>query len=86
MFNCDKCGKCCRSLDMDKSGVYTELDRGDGVCKYFDTENNLCGIYDRRPVICSVDKAYMLYFKDIMAIDEYYRKNYNACALLKIIK
>ncbi len=29
MFKCDCCGECCRNLD--KSDLYKELNRGDGV-------------------------------------------------------
>ena len=42
MFECDKCGACCRSLK--RSELYSKLDRGDGVCKYLN--DNLCSIYD----------------------------------------
>jgi len=40
MFQCDRCGCCCRNLH--KSEIYAELDRGDGVCKYL--LGNLCTI------------------------------------------
>ena len=79
MFECDKCGECCRNLD--KSPVYSELDRGDGVCRYLD--GNLCSIYEKRPLICRVDDAYDVWFKDSLPKDEYYRLNYEACVLLK---
>lgn len=32
MFECDKCGSCCKNLK--KIGEYFDLDRGDGICKY----------------------------------------------------
>ena len=31
MFHCTRCGECCRNVN--KSHLYTNLDRGDGVCK-----------------------------------------------------
>ena len=33
LFKCDQCGLCCRSVGT--SYVYKDLDRGDGVCRYF---------------------------------------------------
>lgn len=67
MFNCDMCGECCRNLD--KSELYKELDRGDGVCIYL--EGNLCGIYESRPLICRVDEAYDAFFSGVMTKHEY---------------
>lgn len=79
MFKCDKCGECCRHLDH--SELYRELDRGDGVCKYL--VQNLCSIYDERPLLCRVDESYDAYFKSIMTKDEYYRLNYEGCKRIK---
>lgn len=79
MFKCDKCGHCCRHLA--NSEVYKELDRGDGVCKYLD--GNLCSIYDDRPDICNIDKAYELYFKDDISKEDYLKFNHDACLILK---
>lgn len=79
MFNCDKCGACCRNLD--KSQLYKDLDRGDGVCRYL--QENLCMIYNERPILCRVDECYNYFFKDIMSLEEYYQLNYEACKNLK---
>lgn len=79
MFECDKCGACCRSLK--RSELYSKLDRGDGICKYLN--DNLCSIYDIRPVLCRVDECYDLYFKELYSREEYYRLNYEACENLK---
>ena len=54
MFKCDCCGECCRNLD--KSDLYKELNRGDGVCKFL--MENLCSIYDNRPLLCRIDDSY----------------------------
>lgn len=81
MFFCDKCGLCC--MYVNESPIYSELDRGDGICKYFDCDTKLCSVYDNRPIICNIDKAYQLYFKDIMPLEEYYRLNYETCNMLK---
>lgn len=79
MFDCDKCGACCRHL----KGVelYASLDRGDGICKYM--SYNLCSIYDERPLQCRVDECYDLFFRDHISRDEYYRLNKEMCNQLK---
>lgn len=82
MFKCDKCGECCRHLN--KSELYRELDRGDGVCKYL--VHNLCSIYDERPLLCRVDEAYYAYFQSEMTKEEYYRLNYEGCKSIRKIK
>lgn len=81
MFKCDKCGFCCTRLS--ESSVYSELDRGDGVCKFFDEETRLCTIYLNRPLLCNVDQAYKEYFSDKLSQEEYYRLNYEVCKQLK---
>lgn len=79
MFKCDHCGCCCRNLD--KSNLYKDLDRGDGVCQYL-TEN-LCSIYDNRPLLCRVDDCYDVFFHKYMKRDEYYQMNMIECQKLK---
>lgn len=81
VFKCDKCGLCCKQLN--RSSIYSELDRGDGVCKFFDEKVNLCTIYQNRPLLCNIDKSYEIYFKNSMSKDEYYQLNYDACKKLK---
>lgn len=79
MFKCDMCGECCRNLD--KSTLYKDLDRGDGICKFL--RGNKCSIYATRPLICRVDESYDLFFSEIMTLDEYYLLNYKSCKNLK---
>lgn len=81
MFQCDKCGLCCRSL----SGIdlFKDLDRGDGICIHFDEKTNLCKIYDSRPLLCKVDEYYDHYFSSLMTREEYEQLNYAACVQLK---
>ena len=74
-FECKKCGACCRSLAL--SPIYASLDRGDGVCRFL--SGNLCGIYDRRPLLCRVDESYQAFFQNVMDKSTYYRLNYAAC-------
>lgn len=79
MFKCDRCGQCCRNLSL--SPEYSDLDRGDGVCRYL--VGNLCSIYENRPLKCRIDECYELFFQDQMSRSEYYRLNYSACEMLK---
>lgn len=79
MFECDKCGQCCRNLQL--SPEYADLDRGDGVCRYLD--GNLCRIYEVRPLKCRVDECYEVMFKELMTKEQYYRLNYESCNILK---
>lgn len=81
MFECDKCGLCCTRLNA--SSIYNKLNRGDGVCIFFDEEVKLCTIYQKRPLICNVDESYEKIFKQSMSKDEYYKANYAACRELK---
>ncbi|QBK77606.1 YkgJ family cysteine cluster protein [Myroides odoratimimus] len=80
MFDCSKCGLCCQNL----KGVtlYADLDKGDGTCKYF--KENLCSIYEDRPIFCRVDQCYDLYFKQVYTKQEYYELNKEVCDSLKI--
>lgn len=61
--------------------MYSDLDRGDGTCRYLD--GNLCSIYDTRPVKCCVDKCYELYFCDRLTKEEFYELNNKICQVLK---
>ena len=79
MFECDCCGCCCRNLD--KSELYADLDRGDGVCRYL--SGNLCIIYERRPLLCRIDECYELYFYAFLTRQEYYELNKEECKKLK---
>jgi hypothetical protein len=81
MFNCDKCGECCKHLHL--SSLYTELDRGDGVCKYL--VNNLCSIYNNRPIKCRIDESYEVYFRKIYSLEEFYEINRTICNKLKYL-
>lgn len=83
MFKCDCCGQCCKNITL--SDMYSELNRGDGVCKFFDDKKLLCTIYDDRPLKCRVDAVYDLIFFKKMTREEYYKINYISCEQLKKI-
>lgn len=79
MFECDKCGSCCKNLK--KIGEYFDLDRGDGICKYL--KKNICSIYDSRSLICRVDEYYDRFLKNVMSLEAYYKINYEICKKMK---
>lgn len=81
MFICDCCGLCC--MNVGKSSLYSDLDRGDGICRYFDHKSKLCSIYEERPGKCNIDKTYELQYKNVMTKKQYYELNYQACEILK---
>lgn len=81
VYQCEKCGACCRNLD--KSEIYMHLDRGDGCCIYYNDETKLCSIYDSRPIICRVDDIYETQFKNIIDKESYYLSNHEACKKLR---
>ena len=70
-------------MNLDKSDLYSDLNRGDGICKYFDEQTHLCSIYDERPEKCNIDKAYERLFKGVVTKEEYYKQNSLACKELK---
>lgn len=79
MFKCNQCSECCRNLN--KSELYAQLDRGDGVCRHLD--GNACSIYEDRPLLCRIDEGYNAYFKYTYSLEEYYRLNYEVCKKLQ---
>lgn len=81
-FVCTKCGICCKNVAHYEASEF--LDRGDGICKYYDENTKLCTIYDFRPEVCRVDKMYKKY-KNQMTWDEYLALNYQACKELQEI-
>lgn len=70
-------------MNLKLSELYSDLDRGDGICKYFDITSKLCSIYINRPDKCNVDKIYENVYKDTFYLEEYYELNYEACKRLK---
>lgn len=78
-FKCSQCGACCRNLD--KNSDLISYHNGDGICKYLNTEKNLCSIYEERPIFCRVDEGYK-FFKNELTLEEYYQKNKEMCEVL----
>jgi uncharacterized protein len=74
MYPCTKCGACCRNIKF-----IPQLDRGDGVCKHYDSDTKLCSIYDTRPLICRIDKAYDKIFNKFMTKKTFYNIQIKSC-------
>jgi uncharacterized protein len=51
-------------------------------CKYL-TKDNLCSIYETRPLVCNIEKGYEVLFKDTMTKDEWFKLNEHYCNVLK---
>ena len=80
VFPCTRCGACCRSLG--KSPLFTQLDRGDGVCRHLNTSTNLCRIYEKRPKICRVANMFDAFTEQVTWAD-YVALNLQACHELR---
>ena len=81
-FPCNQCGWCCQNLDKDN--LYASLDRGDGVCSFFDIERKQCTIYDTRPTICNIEAMYLSTFA-AMDYEDYIDQNIKVCQSVQII-
>ncbi|WGE91862.1 YkgJ family cysteine cluster protein [Actinobacillus genomosp. 1] len=79
-FPCTACGKCCRRVNLSEQTAF--LDRGDGICQHFNTDTNLCNIYENRPLVCRVEDYYKTYLSDIYEWDEFVRMNLAICEKL----
>ena len=80
-FHCSMCGLCCQRVGC--SDIYRYLDRGDGVCWYYEDLTHKCSIYSTRPLICNVEVFYEKYMKSKMRKEEFFALNYEACDTLK---
>ena len=62
-FKCDKCGACCRQLNL-FGEMYKWLDNGDGICYYLNRSSNVCTIYSHLPIICLMkNRIWILFFQ-----------------------
>jgi len=69
-------------MNLDQSALYDDLNRGDGICTYYDENEKMCSIYDERPLKCRIDDMYDAYFHTEMSKEVYYEKNIEACKAL----
>ncbi|MES1954166.1 hypothetical protein SAHY_06278 [Salinisphaera hydrothermalis EPR70] len=79
-FPCTRCGLCCHKLG--NSDALAELDRGDGVCIYYEPSIG-CTVYDERPLVCRIDEGYDAFASDLMSLQRYYRHNAEVCNQLQ---
>lgn len=74
-FDCVQCGACCRKVgDLSRT-----LDRGDGVCRHL-TAENLCAVYEIRPLLCRVDEAKPA----CVSLPDWHAMNKDACKKLHL--
>lgn len=76
-FPCTSCGECCRRVYL--SSETESLDRGDGVCKYFNDNANICLNYENRPLICRVEDYYKQNLKDTVSWEYFVMINLEVC-------
>lgn len=81
-FPCISCGKCCRNISNVPAPL-SALDRGDGICKFLNEQNNLCSIYNERPIFCRIDAYYEKYLKQEMSWVQFVQINLDVCLKLQ---
>lgn len=80
-FPCTACGLCCRRVHLSAETAF--LNRGDGVCRHFDEQTNLCSIYAQRPLVCRVEDYYRAHFSTQFNWDEFVRMNVAVCEMFQ---
>ena len=75
MFNCEKCGCCCKNIGK----LMPKLSDEKGHCRHL--KDNLCSIYQERPLECRVDEFYNVEMG--MTKEQYYKLNKDSCELLR---
>ncbi|MFC4299733.1 MAG: YkgJ family cysteine cluster protein [Castellaniella sp.] len=82
-FPCSQCGKCCEHVG--NLAATADLDRGDGVCKFYEQTTRQCRIYDQRPDICRVDRQYALHYQPLMSWEAFVALNTRGCKTLQAL-
>lgn len=81
-FNCTKCGLCCKYLTKEHLKRHNLPESPKGGCGYL-KEDNTCGIYETRPLICRIDEGFEMVAKKHMTKEEWYKANEKACKELE---
>lgn len=81
MFPCTSCGLCCQNISKIKN--LKNYDLGNGICKYFNSIDNSCKIYNKRPDICSVDIMFKIKYKQYFTEKIFYMENAKSCNYLQ---
>ena len=76
-FPCNACGQCCRRVNLSCQTAF--LDRGDGICCYFDEQTDLCTIYETRPLVCRVEEYYKTHLSGQIAWTQFVKINAEIC-------
>lgn len=79
-FPCDQCGLCCRKIN--NVPELTEYTLEDGTCVFL--INNLCSIYDERPLVCRVREMYEEKYSNEYTWQDFIELNVCACNELKL--
>ena len=80
-FPCNTCGHCGRSVHL--SAETNFLNRGDGICQFFDENTHLCKIYNNRPIVCRVEDYYDAYLTNFYTWDVFINMNIEICHKLQ---
>lgn len=80
-FPCNSCGLCCRIVGKNPAGAF--LNRGDGICRYLNLENNQCTIYENRPMICRVKEFYLSNLQQQISWTKFIDENVKICHQLQ---
>ena len=81
MFDCERCGCCCRQVGSTIWGKAMADEQG--ICRYLDQERNICEIYEQRPDICRVDLMYEQFYREKMSLEDFYKMNKQICRKLQ---
>ena len=80
-FKCLRCGACCKLVGLSIIPEIAALAKKDSdECKYLSSDN-LCSIYETRPLYCRVDECYDQSedYSKIYTREEWYKKNHEFC-------
>ena len=75
-FSCNGCGACCRRVYLIPD--FPEPLKEDGSCEHLQ-EDNSCGIYETRPLICKIDDFYDKHLSGHLPREEFHRMNAELC-------
>lgn len=79
-FLCVQCGLCCQSLN--DVPLLDQFNLGNGICRFYHTDDCSCEIYKDRPIICNVDLFYEKHLKEKIDRGHFYQLNYQHCLSL----
>ena len=86
VFQCQRCGACCRLVGLSIVPEIKALAKENSdTCRHL-LPNNLCAIYETRPLLCRVDELYEQMepeLKNKQTREEWHRLNYDNCKLLR---